>query len=70
MSVARGTDQCNTEQGLYLFRTNKAGMQWLAVHGPPGAPYEDVATAVLVFGSAENIVMPGNHEWHWHPCMF
>ena len=70
LSVRR-TDKNNTEQVLYLFRADAlTGMQWVAVHGPPEASYNDVATATPVFGSAdENILMAGSHEWHWHTCM-
>ena len=67
----RGTDNANTEQVLYMFKAQEAtGMQWVAVHGPPGASYDEVAMATPVFGSAdENILTGGAHEWHWHPCM-
>ena len=67
----RGTIKDNSEQVLYLFRTQEpAGMQWVAVHGPPGASYDEVAMATPVFASAdENILTGGAHEWHWHPCM-
>ena len=67
----RGTIKDNSEQVLYLFRTQEpTGMQWVAVHGPPGASYDEVAMATPVFASAdENILTGGAHEWHWHPCM-
>ena len=35
-------------------------MQWVAVHGPPGASYDEVAEATPVFGTAdENVLMGG-----------
>ena len=49
-----GTDQDDSEQVLYLFRAYDAtGMQWVAVHGPPGASYDNVAMATPLFGSAD-----------------
>ena len=67
----RGTINENSEQVLYLFRTQEAvGMQWVAAHGRPLASYDEVAMAIPVFGSAgENIVAGGAHERHWYPCM-
>ena len=67
----RGTINENSEQVLYLCRTHEpAGMQWVAVHGRPGASYDEVALATPVFGSAdENILMEGAHDGHWHPCV-
>ena len=67
----RGTIKDNSEQVLYLFRTqDPAGMQWVAAHGPPRASYYEVAMATPVFASAdENILTGGAHEWQWHPCM-
>ena len=72
--MCQGHDQGQrSEQVLYLFRTQGAvavGMQWVAVHGPPGASYDEVAMATPVFASAdENILTGGAREWHWHPCM-
>ena len=60
----RGTIKDNSEQVLYLFRTQEpTGMQWVAVHGPPGASYDEVAMATPVFASAdENILTGGAHE--------
>ena len=68
----RGTDNANTEQVLYMFKAQEAtGMQWVAVHGPPGASYDEVAEATPVIGTAdENVLMVGGgHVWQWHPCM-
>ena len=69
----RGTYNANTEQVLYMFKAQEAtGMQWVAVHGPPGASYDEVAEATPVFGTAdENVLMGGGggHMWQWHPCM-
>ena len=67
----RGTDKDNIQRVLYLFRAQEAaGMQWVAVHGPPGASYDEVAMATPVFGSADENMLTGDaHEWHWHPCV-
>ena len=69
----RGTIKENWEQVLYLFRAQEAvaaGMQWVAVHGRPGASYEEVAMATPVFASADNNILTGSaRAWLWHPCM-
>ena len=51
----RGTDKKdNSQRLLYLFRAQEAvGMQWVAVHGLPGASYDEVAMATPVFCSAD-----------------
>ena len=50
----RGTDKENSERALYLLRAQDAvGLQWVAVHGPPGHLYDQVAMAAPVFGSAD-----------------
>ena len=67
----RGTIKDNSEQVLYLFRTqDPTRTQWVAVHGPSSASYDEVAMATPVFASAdENILAGGANEWHWHPCV-
>ena len=68
----KGTDKHKTEQVLYLFSVHgdAAGSQWVAVHGPPSASYDAVATCSPVFGSCEDdIWKAGNHEWRKQPCM-
>ena len=51
----RGTDKDNTEQVLYVFRAHDAaGIQWVAVHGPPGPSDHDVAmNGTPVHGNAD-----------------
>ena len=73
--MCQGHGQGTNQRVLYLFRAQwwwqeAAGMQWVAVHGHPGASYDEVAMATPVFGSADkSILTEGTHEWHWHPCM-
>ena len=71
LECARGASKDNSEQVLYLFRTQEpTGTQWVAVHGFPGASYDEVAMATPEFASAdENILTGGANEWHWRPCM-
>ena len=71
--MCEGTDKYNTEQVNHLLHvhSDEAGVQWVAVYGPPTACFSNVvATFTPVFGSGKaDILIAGNHEWHWHPCM-
>ena len=60
MSGARGQTRGagGTERALYWFMAQEAiVIQWVAVHGPPGASYDEVAMATPVFGSADEDIL-------------